>query len=449
MVSSSQALVPELSKAARQVETLYKHLEQDLNISHAPHFKDLVCPKNWKEHAFDRWFKLKEGYSSFMIQQLLDEFGATPREWVLDPFNGSGSTIVGAMKAGINGAGFEVNPFLATLAKTKVKRWNDITQLERAVSSVLANVKAGHPVEIEPPALTITSKLFREQLDDVLRVKQEILNIDDPDVRNFLLVGFGCILERASYARKDGNGLKWPASKHPLPLLPTLEGQYRLMLEDIESSQGMSHGNQHHVVFNGDSRSFDIRGTAQHPPELVSDMLENTRYSIFSPPYANCFDYTEVYKIELWMLDFIKDYADLKVLRENSLSSHLNKKYDTGTSPSIPELDFVVEQVPWTATWGKQKMRAMVVAYFDDMYKVFSQVDRILNDKGTIICIVGNSAYGNIPVATDLFLAMQLQDLGFEDVEIRVARQLGTSSQQLKVLKDNAYLRESLVIARK
>nr|MDO8118516.1 DNA methyltransferase [Candidatus Sigynarchaeota archaeon] len=195
MVSTSQSLVPETQRAARQVESLYKDLERGVNIIHAPGFKDLVCPKNWKDHAFDRWFKLKEGYSSFMIQQLLKEFKARPDDWVLDPFNGSGSTIVGAMKAGINGAGFEVNPFLASLAKTKVKIWDDSGDLERSVNTLMANVKTKPDVTIEPPALTITKKLFGEQLDDVLRVKQEITRFDDPDVRSFLLVGLGCVLE--------------------------------------------------------------------------------------------------------------------------------------------------------------------------------------------------------------------------------------------------------------
>ena len=48
---------------------------------------------------------------------------------------------------------------------------------------------------------------------------------------------------------------------------------------------------------------------------------------MFSPPYANCFDYTEVYKIELWFGNFIKDYSELKVLRNKSMSSHLNKDF--------------------------------------------------------------------------------------------------------------------------
>ena len=33
---------------------------------------------------------------------------------------------------------------------------------------------------------------------------------------------------------------------------------------------------------------------------------------IFSPPYANCFDYTEIYKLELWFGGFVKDYSELK-----------------------------------------------------------------------------------------------------------------------------------------
>lgn len=33
---------------------------------------------------------------------------------------------------------------------------------------------------------------------------------------------------------------------------------------------------------------------------------------IFSPPYANCFDYTEIYKLELWFGKFVSEYSDLK-----------------------------------------------------------------------------------------------------------------------------------------
>ena len=39
-------------------------------------------------------------------------------------------------------------------------------------------------------------------------------------------------------------------------------------------------------------------------------------FSLFSPPYVNCFDYFEVYKIELWFGDFINNYDQLRLLRK-------------------------------------------------------------------------------------------------------------------------------------
>ena len=94
-------------------------------------------------------------------------------------------------------------------------------------------------------------------------------------------------------------------------------------------------------------------------------------------------------------------------------------------------------------------MKNMVLNYFKDMKDVFANVDTILNDDGEIVCIVGNSAYANVPIATDVFLSLILKRMGYDDIEIRVARRLSTSSQQQKYLKNNPYLRESLIIARK
>jgi hypothetical protein len=443
MVITRYEAIPEPSSAVKKANQLYEELEKTFQVVDASFYKDLVCPKNWKDHPYDRWFKLKEGYSSFMIEHLLKEFKAKPTDWVLDPFLGSGSTLVGARNAGVKGAGFEVNPFLARLSKVKMHGTYDVTTLTARVRAMFHAVSEQRPITIEKPALTITEKLFREQLDTLLRIKQDILTETDLHVRDFLLLGLGCILERCSYARKDGNGLKYPPTKKPMPLLPTLETQYRLMIEDVARQIPATD----HVIFNTDSRRVSTTALVKEGGDLASDFLDHARFSIFSPPYANCFDYTEVYKIELWMLDFIKDYSQLKTLRESSVSSHLNKQYEHHFPSTLADLDYVVDLIPWDDTWGKDKMKSMVLHYFDDLKAVFTRLHGILGKDGTVVCIVGNSAYGNVPIATDLFLAEYLKELGFSKVSIRAARILGTSSQQQKVLRGNPYLRESLVIA--
>nr|MDO8111384.1 DNA methyltransferase [Candidatus Sigynarchaeota archaeon] len=444
MVITRQLIIPVPATAAiKKACELYRELEKSIPVVDASFYKDLVCPKNWKEHPYDRWFKLKEGYSSFMIKHLLEEFGAKKQDWVLDPFLGSGSTLIGARNAGVKGAGFEVNPFLAKLSAVKMHGSYDAAKLSARVRSLFTAVAEERSIEIGMPALTITKKLFREQLDTLLRIKQEIYTEIDEHVRDFLLLGLGCILERCSYARKDGNGLKYPPSKKPLPLVDTLKKQYQLMIADIEKQKGTTD----HLIMNTDSRRVNIKKLPSDKSDLVHDFLDHAKFTMFSPPYANCFDYTEVYKIELWMLDYIKDYAQLKTLRESSVSSHLNKQYENDFPSTLPDLDYVVDLIPWDSTWGKHKMKAMVLHYFDDMKAVFTRLRGILGDNGTLVCIVGNSAYGNVPIATDLFLAEYLKELGFGKVEIRAARLLGTSSQQQKYLSGNPYLRESLVIA--
>ncbi|MFX0099004.1 MAG: DNA methyltransferase [Candidatus Hodarchaeota archaeon] len=449
MATESQLVTEKLGTLIENASNIYKELESEIKITNDPFFKDLVCPKNWQDHPFDRWFKLKEGYSSMMVKSLLEEFKARPTDWVVDPFNGSGSTLVGARNANINGLGFEVNPFLAKLASVKLSPYDDATKLKSSVEQLFQGIYENRARKTVIPKLRITEKLFREQLDLLLSIKAEINSVDDDITRDFLLIGLGCILERVSYAKKDGNGLKYPKRRKPLPLIETLREQYQLMIEDVEQSQFKAKEYPKYCIINEDSRNINLSKLLKSYPDMHQDLKENLRISIFSPPYCNCFDYTEVYKIELWMLDFIKDYKELKTLRKNSLSSHLNKTYTAPGSAVLEELETVADSIPWELTWGKQKMKHMVLNYFEDMKKVFLKLDGLLNDEGILVCVVGNSAYGNVPIATDVFLARMLQDMGYPDIEIRVARTLTTSSQQQKYLRGNPYLRESLVIAKK
>ncbi len=420
-------------------DDIYKELEKDIKVKKVNDYKDLVCPKNWKEYPFDRWYKLKEAYSSELVSGLLKEFGASKGDYIIDPFLGSGTTLTASRSLGLNGYGMEVNPFSHNLATVKLRNYTEknirsifdnINFLMKEKNRELKNLDK-YSVLSEKPKLSISDKVFKERMFEVLRLKSIIKNVEEPITRDFLMVGFGCILERISYAKKDGNGLKYPINKIPRPIASTLNRQYKMMVEDIDSVNS----NGKFTIFHGDSRVEDFS----------SLIKEKMKYSIFSPPYANCFDYTEVYKIELWMMDFITEYDELKPLREKTLSSHLNKIY-TSEPDGFEELEQVLSLIDFDSTWGKDKLRAMLLNYFEDMENVFENLKKVMSSDGTIFCVVGNSAYGKVPIATDLFLCQILKNMGYESIEIRVARKLGTSSQQKEIM-NNPYLRESIIIA--
>jgi len=184
--------------------------------------------------------------------------------------------------------------------------------------------------------------------------------------------------------------------------------------------------------------SYNIIHGDSRDPSIFKEIKSRFDFSIFSPPYANCFDYTEVYKLELWTLGFIKEYADLKILRAQTLSSHLNKKYTEKTG--IPEISKILEEIKG------EKMRLMLSNYFFDMKQIFQNVKEVL--AGSLHCIVANSCYNLVPIATDLIFTRLLEDLDYTIERIEIVRKMHTSSQQSSLVgKDGKWLRESIVVA--
>ena len=65
------------------------------------------------------WFNIKEGYSSLLVSNIIDELNITDKDLVLDPFSGSGTTVLHCALNNIESIGIEVNPFLHFLSKNK------------------------------------------------------------------------------------------------------------------------------------------------------------------------------------------------------------------------------------------------------------------------------------------------------------------------------------------
>ena len=166
---------------------------------------------------------------------------------------------------------------------------------------------------------------------------------------------------------------------------------------------------------------------------------------IFSPPYANCFDYTEIYKLELWFGGFVHEYADLKKLRCKSLHSHLNGNLNPEVESRSEFLSILVDKLSEKKLWDK-KIPKMLKLYYDDMFNVIDQCYEALNINGFCSIVVGNSAYGGIVFPADLILAQYAESIGFKVDKIEIDRYIITSSQQYEITKDaGKYLRESVI----
>lgn len=407
-------------------------------------YKSLVNYASDLNLPIQRWYRYKEGYSIKLVDQILAKYKVKQGDLIVDPFCGSGSTLLQAKINKCNSIGFEINPFSAFLAKAKTQDYKkqDITLFSKEVAN-LKKVK-GKP-NINIPKLSTIEQLFeKDALFYLLTLRDKISQIKSKRIYDLLMLAWLGVLEESSNYRKAGNGLKFRKT-----IKKTIRDQEYVKELFFEAVTNIQNDLNFAIDISGEVNTTVIEDTCFNLSKYAKK--NSIKGVIFSPPYANCFDYTEIYKVELWMGSFVKEYSDLKILRKKGIRSHLNG-YEIESKlavESVPELGTLVNELSSKKLWDK-RIPKMVEAYFNDMFKSMTEIYNGLKKGGFCVIIVSNSSYGGVIVPTDLLLAKFAKHLGFNVSSIDVARNIITSSQQYKETeKYRGYLRESIIYLEK
>jgi len=326
----------------------------------------------------------------------------------------------------------EVNPFLADLIEAKVARY-DIEAVVRGFTRVVeqAHGKSRDPAEflanVPPtfvePGVNDRYLFSRDVAARFLAYRAAIEGVEDVATRRLLRVLLGATAVPASNALVSGKGRRYRRQWKETPIQPTAVDQ---MFE-----QGVLS-----ALF--DLRRFEARRCREYEV-LRGDArarlaeIETCDMAIFSPPYPNSFDYTDVYNIELWMMGYLNGAADNRQLREATLRSHVQIKRDM--SASAPKPGSLLEQtLAALATVQAQlwnpDIAAMIAAYFEDIGAILTALSGRLRAGGRVYMVVGDSRYAGVDVPVAAILAEQASNQGFELVRCEPFRSMRASPQQ-------------------
>lgn len=398
-----------------------------------------------------RWFRYREGFSPALIGEL--RLG----QRILDPFCGSGSIMVGAAQQGRSAVGIDVNPLATFVAGVKLSPLGegDIAGAAGFLARIEAEMTAIEPWPI--PSLRIAAKVFEpEILAAVLRLRALIEEgAATKAERRFLRLAWLSILQDVGSYFKEGNGIKYRnRRRRPGGYVARPDGRWQFerfgadqaafvraafrrrlseMLHDVPAWRS-GHWSAQRII------EGDALAEAEHLDDGSFDSV------LFSPPYANRFDYFESQKVELWFGGFVGNYEELSTLRKRSLRSHLGAALDRPVTDRA-DVEELIGRIDPASYAARVRIPALLRGYFTDMAAILGACRRLLRPGGRCFVVVGNSAYGGVIVPTDSLIARAGLDAGFAGATVVPVRHLTVAPQQRTALRGReAWMRESIVV---
>lgn len=417
-----------------------------------------------EDRAAHDWYRFVLSYPAHLVRDYISRFEVDPDGLVLDPFCGTGTTLVECKKLGIRSVGIESNPMASFASQVKVDWKVDPNGLIEHADHIAKRIwekldAAGIGDSSHLPLFTkerrrvvdlqsLPDEKMRLLLKDSISplplhktlVLLETLNEDAEKAfsqHERLALAKAIVSEISNLHFGPEVGVSLP--KPDAPVVQTWLNYVRRMAEDLRALRLVD--DTESIVKTGDSR------------EILSLLQPNSVDAVItSPPYPNEKDYTRTTRLESVLLGFISNKHDLRLLKKNLLRSNTRGVYKTDTDDLLVEENVEVQRIATAIearrielgkTSGFERMYARVTKlYFGGMKRHLSDLRTILRPGAHLGYVVGDQAsYLRVMIRTGEILADIAKSLGYELVDIDLFRtRLSTATKE--------QLREEIVLLR-
>jgi DNA modification methylase len=396
-----------------------------------------------REYPRHRWYFYKEAFSPHLVRHAIEAEELPRTAEVFDPFSGSGTTVLEAASLGRAAYGYEVNPFVAAVARAKLCRASP-SEFRSAASVALNGAIRGRRSKLDGFS-TFSERggsakwLFNAEVLRAFSGAWHSVRAKRGCQYAALRIALIGAAMDCSNARKDGKCLRYRSDWRHRKLgigdfLESLGRRVAIMADDLDRAP---------VTASALISVGDARVKIPHRPFSLC---------VTSPPYLNSFDYTDVYRPELFLGEFVSNMAELAALRRRTVRSHVQVKWADPVSNDFGEaymkaIDSVKDRAP--KLWSS-RIPMMIQAYFEDLAAVLSLLYRSAARGASAWFVVSTSAYAGVEIPVDEILAEVAERQGWTIRRLRFLRHLErVANQQWGDLlrgSERAQLRETIVI---
>lgn len=370
-----------------------------------------------------RWFRYSAGFSADWVRSVIRKYNPTT---VLDPFAGSGTTLLASDLERTHSYGFEAHPFITRIAHAKLSwnsslndfiLWSNIV-LERA-KTLNTNISNESPLIVKCYIENSLKKICSLR-DSFLMSKEEI----PLTVRDIIWLAITSILRPCSHV----GTAQWQY------ILPT-KSKTRV-IEPFTAFKTKVNEMASDMLFFQKTTSPTGCLIAHDARERLELLDDNIDLVITSPPYPNNYDYGDSTRLEMCFWHEIKGWSDLQgAVRRylvRSCSQHaaaeklkldelLSSSLLTPIRDELTEICLTLEKERLNHG-GRKTYHTMIAAYFTDLASVFHAL-RYSCRLGSRICfVIGDSAPYGIYVPVDNFLGKLAISAGFTNYSFEKIR---------------------------
>lgn len=394
-----------------------------------------------KDRAFHDWYRFVLSFPPHLVRKYLQSFELGNDAVVLDPFCGTGTTIVETKLSGKHAVGIEANPFAHFACSVKVDWAIDPDLLLRqahtaaeAARQVLANQGIddnspfrgsleGHAlrkVDSEAAKLLLTNSISPLPLHKSLILLDHLKTHQADEYYRHELLALANALVFTISNLHFGPEVGVGKPKQDVPVIASWLSEIHKMVSDLRQVSGNHY--QDSQVYLADARK--ISGVI--PPKSVDAVIT-------SPPYPNEKDYTRTTRLESVLLGFISNKQQLRELKQHLVRSNTRNVYKTDDDdrwvaehPEIQRIADSIEsrRVALGKTSGFEKLYGRVTKlYFGGMAHHLAELRAVLRPGAQLAYVVGDQAsYLRVKIRTGELLGDIAQALGYEHVRTDLFR---------------------------